>query len=120
MDSRLVVEQMLGHWKIKDLRLAELAGQAKHYASVFSSVVYVWIPRGQNNEADSLANDAIDQRPRMRDTLTTIESALRTEISKLIGTYYEYVPITTRDNAAMAAIREIQSDPRVIQEGNRQ
>jgi broad specificity phosphatase PhoE/ribonuclease HI len=60
MDSKLVVEQMAGRWKVKHPGLAELHQQARALASTFDSVTYRWIPREQNKYADRLANEAMD------------------------------------------------------------
>ncbi|MBT2900327.1 bifunctional RNase H/acid phosphatase [Streptomyces sp. McG3] len=59
MDSKLVVEQMSGRWKIKHPDMKPLAARA---AAVLppSSVTYEWIPRAQNKHADRLANEAMD------------------------------------------------------------
>jgi broad specificity phosphatase PhoE/ribonuclease HI len=60
MDSKLVVEQMTGRWKVKHPAMAELHQQARSLASTFSSVSYSWIPRERNTHADRLANEAMD------------------------------------------------------------
>jgi probable phosphoglycerate mutase len=60
MDSKLVVEQMSGRWKVKHPGLAELHQQARALASTFSTVRFSWIPREQNKHADRLANEAMD------------------------------------------------------------
>lgn len=60
MDSKLVVEQMAGRWKVKHPAMAELQQQARALASTFDSVTYEWIPREQNSYADRLANEAMD------------------------------------------------------------
>ncbi|MEU1704437.1 bifunctional RNase H/acid phosphatase [Streptomyces sp. NPDC005706] len=59
MDSKLVVEQMSGRWKIKHPGMKPLAAEAN---SVFppGQVTYEWIPRAQNTHADRLANEAMD------------------------------------------------------------
>jgi len=59
MDSKLVVEQMSGRWKIKHPDMKPLAMEA---AGVFppDRVTYEWIPREQNKHADRLANEAMD------------------------------------------------------------
>ncbi|RXS66228.1 bifunctional RNase H/acid phosphatase [Streptomyces sp. TM32] len=59
MDSKLVVEQMSGRWKIKHPDMKPLASEAR---SVFPAdrVSYEWIPRAQNKHADRLANEAMD------------------------------------------------------------
>ncbi|WP_086851721.1 bifunctional RNase H/acid phosphatase [Amycolatopsis kentuckyensis] len=60
MDSKLVVEQMSGRWKIKHQDMQPLAERAKELAAAFSRVGYEWIPRAQNSHADRLANEAMD------------------------------------------------------------
>jgi broad specificity phosphatase PhoE/ribonuclease HI len=60
MDSKLVVEQMSGRWKVKHPGLAELHQQARALASTFDTVRFSWIPREQNKVADRLANEAMD------------------------------------------------------------
>lgn len=62
MDSKLVIEQMNGHWKVKKPELAELHSEASELASVFHSVTYVWVSRVENTQADHLANLAMDGR----------------------------------------------------------
>ncbi|MFJ3100576.1 bifunctional RNase H/acid phosphatase [Streptomyces sp. NPDC086835] len=59
MDSKLVVEQMSGRWKIKHPDMKPLAAEA---ARVFppAQVTYEWIPRERNKHADRLANEAMD------------------------------------------------------------
>lgn len=60
MDSKLVVEQMSGRWKIKHPDMKKLALAARDVARQFSSVTYEWVPRAQNSAADELANKAMD------------------------------------------------------------
>ncbi|MFF2191856.1 bifunctional RNase H/acid phosphatase [Streptomyces sp. NPDC058157] len=59
MDSKLVVEQMSGRWKIKHPDMKPLAAEA---ATVLprGQVTYEWIPRERNKHADRLANEAMD------------------------------------------------------------
>ncbi|MFJ6697514.1 bifunctional RNase H/acid phosphatase [Streptomyces sp. NPDC091272] len=59
MDSKLVVEQMSGRWKIKHPDMKPLAAEA---ATVLprAQVRYEWIPREKNKHADRLANEAMD------------------------------------------------------------
>lgn len=59
LDSKLVVEQMTGRWKIKHPAMAELAQEAKKLAAT-ATVIYEWVPRGDNAHADRLANQAMD------------------------------------------------------------
>jgi ribonuclease H / adenosylcobalamin/alpha-ribazole phosphatase len=58
MDSRLVVEQMSGRWKIKHPDMKPLAMQAKRLAP--PGTTYTWIPREQNKHADRILNEALD------------------------------------------------------------
>ena len=58
-DSRLVVEQMSGRWKIKHEDMRRLAAQARTIARP-EQVTYTWVPRSQNAAADALANEAMD------------------------------------------------------------
>ncbi|MGW3460661.1 bifunctional RNase H/acid phosphatase [Streptomyces olivaceoviridis] len=59
MDSKLVIEQMSGRWKIKHPDMKPLATEAR---SVYppDQVTYEWIPRERNKHADRLANEAMD------------------------------------------------------------
>ncbi|OBK37778.1 bifunctional RNase H/acid phosphatase [Mycobacterium sp. 1245111.1] len=65
MDSKLVIEQMSGRWKVKHPDLAELNAQARSLASRFDRVSYTWIPRAENSHADRLANEAMDAAAEM-------------------------------------------------------
>jgi len=60
MDSRLVVEQMSGRWKIKHPDMKPLALTASEAARGFSAISYRWVPRERNKDADRLANEAMD------------------------------------------------------------
>jgi ribonuclease H / adenosylcobalamin/alpha-ribazole phosphatase len=66
MDSKLVVEQMAGRWKIKHQDMRRLALEARDVAALISaaggSVSFTWIPREQNKDADALSNDGMDGR----------------------------------------------------------
>ncbi|RAS59013.1 putative phosphoglycerate mutase [Lentzea atacamensis] len=60
MDSKLVVEQMSGRWKIKHPSMQPLALEAQQLARTFGRITYEWIPRERNRQADRLANEAMD------------------------------------------------------------
>ncbi|MEU5882297.1 bifunctional RNase H/acid phosphatase [Spirillospora sp. NPDC047279] len=65
MDSKLVVEQMSGRWKIKHPDMVPLALEARELAERgLGSVTYTWIPRNRNAHADRLANEAMDAAAR--------------------------------------------------------
>ncbi|MEU5105900.1 bifunctional RNase H/acid phosphatase [Streptomyces sp. NPDC021354] len=59
MDSKLVIEQMSGRWKVKHPGMRPLAAEAR---GIFppAQVSYEWIPRERNKHADRLANEAMD------------------------------------------------------------
>ena len=59
MDSKLVVEQMSGNWKIKHPVLRELALKAKSILP-HDQVTYKWVRRDDNFDADLLVNQALD------------------------------------------------------------
>jgi len=58
LDSKLVVEQMAGRWKIKNPDLRALATEATRLAP--SGTTYTWVPRERNLHADRLVNEALD------------------------------------------------------------
>jgi broad specificity phosphatase PhoE/ribonuclease HI len=60
MDSKLVVEQMSGRWKVKHEGMRELASRAAAVAREFDAVRYTWVPREQNKRADALLNAVLD------------------------------------------------------------
>ena len=59
MDSKLVVEQMSGRWKVKHPNMQKLVEEAlaAHDPKLVS---YQWIPREENSHADSILNDVLD------------------------------------------------------------
>ena len=59
-DSRLLVEQLAGRFKVKHPRLKELHAQARGLAATFRSIRYEHVPRERNREADRLANAGVD------------------------------------------------------------
>ncbi|MEU7911804.1 bifunctional RNase H/acid phosphatase [Microbispora bryophytorum] len=63
MDSKLVIEQMAGRWKVKHEGLRPLALEAAGLARRFR-VTWTWIPRERNSYADRLANEAMDAAAR--------------------------------------------------------
>ena len=87
MDSKLVVEQMAGRWKIKHADMKPLALQAQRLVS--GNVTWTWVPRTSNKAADALVNEALDsdsgsvqrdgdQKPSIkRSTLEEISSSWR-------------------------------------------
>ena len=79
MDSKLVVEQMSGRWKIKNATLQPLAAEAKRIAAGFRHVGYQWIPRERNTTADHLANVAMDDQAGVESSATTDTTGATTD-----------------------------------------
>ena len=81
MDSKLVVEQMSGRWKIKHPDMKPLAARVKDIESTLAAVTYNWVPRAQNKRADELANRAMDDRVggRWFDDALSFQSAVTPE-----------------------------------------
>ncbi len=60
-DSKLLVEQASGRWKVKHENIKPLFNELRDLLSDFDSVSFVHILREKNKEADALANKALDQ-----------------------------------------------------------
>jgi ribonuclease H / adenosylcobalamin/alpha-ribazole phosphatase len=74
MDSKLVIEQMRGAWKVKHEDMRRLADEARALVDP-ARVVWTWVPRAQNSAADRLANRAMDtQAEVMTDDVSTLET----------------------------------------------
>ncbi|MGH3424741.1 MAG: reverse transcriptase-like protein, partial [Nocardioidaceae bacterium] len=58
MDSKLVIEQMAGRWKVKHPDMKPLAVKAQGLAPF--GVHWTWVPRERNKAADALLNEVLD------------------------------------------------------------
>lgn len=65
MDSKLVVEQMSGRWKIKHPDMQLLARRAEALIAG-RDVAFEWVPRLSNARADAAANEAMDRQASFR------------------------------------------------------
>ena len=61
LDSKLIVEQLAGRWRVKDAKLIPLWTAARKTLASFDRWSAVHVPRAQNSVADALANEAIDR-----------------------------------------------------------
>ena len=61
-DSELLVKQVNGQYKVKNVGLKPLHGKVKELIAKIGSVEVQYIPRERNREADALANKAIDEK----------------------------------------------------------
>ncbi len=59
MDSKLVVEQMLGNWQIKNNVLSQIHNQIEDLIDNFDTISFTHVYRKFNKHADRLANEAI-------------------------------------------------------------
>ncbi|MDQ3627662.1 MAG: bifunctional RNase H/acid phosphatase [Actinomycetota bacterium] len=59
MDSKLVIEQMAGRWKIKHPDMRAIAIAASRVLP--ADVTWTWVPRERNSAADTLVNAALDE-----------------------------------------------------------
>jgi ribonuclease HI len=64
LDSKLVVEQVNGRWRVKEARLQSLHRQARELLDSFGEVDVRHVERERNKGADALANLAIDAHVR--------------------------------------------------------
>jgi probable phosphoglycerate mutase len=64
MDSRLVIEQMAGRWKVRHEAMKPLALRAGRLRP--RHVRWTWVPRAENRDADALVNAALDGTPILR------------------------------------------------------
>ena len=61
-DSELVVKQISGKYKVKNVGLRSLYQKVVQLIGSLESFKIKYIPRAQNSEADALANKALDSR----------------------------------------------------------
>jgi ribonuclease H / adenosylcobalamin/alpha-ribazole phosphatase len=88
MDSKLVVEQMAGRWKVKHPDMRPLATVAARLAP--SDTTWTWVPRERNADADRLLNRALDGAagrppPRAADRPTGPPGTTAPSPSRLVG-----------------------------------
>jgi ribonuclease HI len=61
LDSKLIVEQLTGRWRVKDAKLIPLWTACRQTLAGFDRWAAAHVPRAQNSIADALANQAIDR-----------------------------------------------------------
>jgi ribonuclease HI len=60
-DSRLLIEQLAGRWKVKHPTLQRLHDEARSLIKEFEEVRFEHVRRERNVEADALANRGVDE-----------------------------------------------------------
>jgi ribonuclease H / adenosylcobalamin/alpha-ribazole phosphatase len=61
LDSKLIVEQACGRWRVKDAKLIPLHAEVRALLRRFDRWSAAHVPRAQNKQADALCNEAIDR-----------------------------------------------------------
>ena len=62
LDSKLIVEQLAGRWRVKDAKLRPLWAEALRQLRMLpDGWVAAHVPRAQNSLADAMCNEAIDR-----------------------------------------------------------
>ncbi|MFM5904706.1 MAG: bifunctional RNase H/acid phosphatase [Micrococcales bacterium] len=89
MDSKLVIEQMSGGWKIKHPDMRNLASEIHHLLQG-RPVRWQWIPREQNGRADALANRAMDSELEEVMDYTRVDSLNATQSQTPIASAVEF------------------------------
>jgi ribonuclease HI len=60
-DSKLIIEQLAGRWRIKNPTLQVLHQEARKLIREFDKVTLKHVPRERNKDADRLANQGVDE-----------------------------------------------------------
>lgn len=61
LDSKLVVEQLNGRWRVRDAKLAPLCDEARARLQRFDVWSAAHVSRNENHQADALANEGLDR-----------------------------------------------------------
>ena len=61
-DSKLVVEQLRGAWRVRQPHLRPLYDEARRLLAGYEHVDLAHVPREENTDADALVNAALDAR----------------------------------------------------------
>ncbi|MET4644043.1 broad specificity phosphatase PhoE/ribonuclease HI [Streptomyces atratus] len=111
MDSKLVVEQMSGRWKIKHPDMKPLAAEAARILPA-SAVTYEWIPREKNKHADRLANEAMDAGKRGKQWEPSASTAALS-LPPVSGPPGDAAAGAAKARAAMSPRKETAAGPQV-------
>lgn len=61
-DSELMIRQIQGVYKVKDLRLRELYNMVQNTIPLFNKIDFIAVPREQNTLADQIVNQILDEQ----------------------------------------------------------
>lgn len=98
LDSKLVVEQLSGRWKIKHADMRRLALETRDLVQGISaaggSVSYEWVPREQNTAADRLSNLAMDGESISRDHWRSVPEPAKRKVDARQAEAHEVQEVT--------------------------
>ncbi len=60
LDSELVVKQLNGEYKVKDMNISKLFSQVDELRKMFNHISFNHIPRSENKFADKIVNTILD------------------------------------------------------------
>jgi len=60
-DSKLLIEQLAGRFRVKNPTLQRLHTEVRAMARAFATISYEHVPREANKEADRMANRGVDE-----------------------------------------------------------
>jgi probable phosphoglycerate mutase len=95
MDSKLVIEQMSGRWKIKHPGMIQLGKQVQDLVRG-KTVSWQWIPREQNFRADALANKAMDDLADSQSSGTSVTVGKVNQLASAVTEFNETAPSSVR------------------------
>ena len=95
MDSKLVIEQMSGRWKIKHPDMIQLGKQVQDLVRG-KDVTWQWIPREQNFRADLLANKAMDDLADSQSSGTAVTVGKVNLLASAVTEFNETAPSSVR------------------------
>ncbi len=95
MDSKLVIEQMSGRWKIKHPDMMQLGQQVQELVRG-KNISWQWIPRDQNSRADALANKAMDDLADSRASGIKVAPGAVNNLASAVTEFNEIAPSSVR------------------------
>lgn len=95
MDSKLVIEQMSGRWKIKHPDMIQLGKQVQDLVRG-KDITWQWIPREQNFRADALANKAMDDLSDSESSELVTSPGATNGLSSSVTEFNESAPSSVR------------------------
>lgn len=102
MDSKLVIEQMSGNWKVKHPDMQQLAARANVLVAGLRAT-FEWIPRERNSRADALANKAMDESADSVSEAGQAQSPAASEAISSVVEFNQQLPSSVRAPGGVTA-----------------